>query len=68
MNDVTKRPDAKKLKELEEKINQIAKHEDVSEYYVQHMRDALSSLKYGDVNSAMKLLIAILLEPKKYKD
>lgn len=54
-----------KIAELQAKIDQLEKCESVSEFYIENMRGALAGIKDGDINSAMRFLIAALLEPNE---
>lgn len=56
------------ITELEEKIKNLERCGAASEFYISNMRNALSSVKKGDMTSALKFLIIVLSEAKTASD
>lgn len=56
------------ITELEEEINDLERSGNASEYYISNMRNALSSIKAGNTDSAFKFLIMVLLESTTASD
>lgn len=56
------------ITKLEEEINDLERCGNASEFYISNMRNALSSIKEGDTDSAFKFLIMVLLESTTASD